>query len=127
MLKRTLNKAVHQHFDIIIVENAASKRVRCKFCGWEYVENASWMADHVNGSAKAQACLGYSEWLLVLKDEQHVPKKLRRLDESMVIRISEERRERIDKELAQCLFQSGKPLSLFEHFFKQNFGCTLPS
>src|ERR1700722_3760008 len=90
------------------------------------------MADHLNGSAKAEACLGYSEWLSVQKDEQHVPKKQRRLDETMVIRISEERRERIDKELAQCLFQSGKPLSLFEHncwkdFFKQNFGYTLPS
>jgi len=58
------------------------------------------MADHLNGSAKAKACLRYSEWLSVQKDEQHVPKKQQRLNEIMVIRISKEQRERIDKELA---------------------------
>jgi hypothetical protein len=43
-----------------------------------------------------------------------------------------DKKARIDKELATCLYKSGRPLSFFEddywkEFFKKNFGYTPPS
>jgi hypothetical protein len=90
------------------------------------------MADHLHGSRTAEGCPRYQEWARVQKDDEKTVKKQRLLDESLVIRISEERKKKINKELAQCLFETGKTLSMFDspcwkEFFKQNFGYTILS
>ena len=54
------------------------------------------------------------------------------LDSDFISMISADKKTRIDKELAACLYKSGRPLSLFDDdcwkdFFKKNFGYTPPS
>jgi hypothetical protein len=49
----------------------------------------------------------------------------------MVTRVSADRKSRIDEQLTSCLFQTGKPLSMFDddcwiQFFQKNFGYTPP-
>jgi hypothetical protein len=65
MPRRKRNLAVHQHFDRLVVENAVGKRVLCKFCRWEHAENATCMAEHLQGGGGAGGCLGYKNWIEV--------------------------------------------------------------
>jgi Protein of unknown function (DUF 659) len=59
-------------------------------------------------------------------------KRQRTLDDNLTPRVPVSRKAQIDKELAKCLYQTARPLSMFEddcwiEFFKKNFGYTPPS
>ena len=65
------------------------------------------------------------------KEEGNPNKRQRLLDKSMPIRVTHKRAARIDKQLAFCIYKSGKQFNLFEDdcwvkFFQDNFGYTPP-
>jgi hypothetical protein len=67
------------------------------------------------------------------EEDPNLPaKRQRTIDDSLMPRIPASRKAQIDKELASCLYQTARPLSIFEEdcwikFFTKNFGYTPPS
>ena len=86
------------------------------------------------GKAKCLRCEYYNKAINTTREEQHLQicpgykaykeaagkvegnpnKRQRLLDESMPIRVTNERAARIDEQLAFCIYKSGKQFNLFE-------------
>jgi hypothetical protein len=119
--KRSLD--VHENFIYIIDPNLKNERTKCKHCTeYNIAKSTSREAKHL------EECLGYIVWM---RGQDRPTKRQKTLNDT-IARISSERKTQIDKDLAMCIFTTGKPLSLFNddcwiQFFKNHFGYTLPS
>src|SRR5438045_8757309 len=104
------NTQVSTHFTYTIVNNAKKKKATCKLCNNDKLmaHNPTHEADHLN-----EDCEGYKA-LEKEAEDQDKTKQQRLLNDSMVIQVQTKHKDKINKELASCLYQTGKPFSLLE-------------
>ena len=115
-----VNSSLRINFEYTKLDNAQKKRAKCLHCNsYSYAQNATREKEHL------LLCTGYQAFC------KGTALKQQKLDNSMVIQVSNDRKTQIDEHLASCLFQTGKPLSMFDddcwiQFFQKNFGYTPP-
>jgi hypothetical protein len=101
-----INPSLRPNFEYTKLDNAQKKRAKCLHCdSYSNAQNATREKEYLT------VCQGYQAFCkgtaLALKQQK--------LDDTMVIRLSADRSRRIDEQLATCLFQTGKPLSMFNN------------
>jgi hypothetical protein len=118
--KLLINTSLRPNFEYTKVDNAQKKRARCLHCdNYSYAQNSTREKEHLT------TCLGLQASL------KGPALKQQKLDDVLATRISGNRKAQIDQQLASCLFQTGKPPSMFNddcwiEFFQDNFGYTPP-
>lgn len=118
------NLSLRPNFEYTKVDGAQKKRARCLHCDeYSYTQNSTREKEH----------LETYKGLKALAQNTNIPAiKQQKLDNTIFVRILADRKAKIDEQLASCIFQTNKPLSLFDdncwlRFFQDNFGYTPPS
>jgi hypothetical protein len=121
------NLSLRQHF---IYRDVGAKclKATCIHCDTykDLAKNPTREQKHVDVDCPVLKAIRQSE------GSNPTAKRQRTLTDSFASPVSGARKAQIDKELAMCLYQTGRPLSMFEdncwiEFFKKNFGYTPPS